>query len=54
MTVRFTEDELQYIKKEKFHWTIRDDCPAETKKRIGKKLRLLYDERSYNPKPKRR
>ena len=41
MTMMFSEDELEWIDKKPFHWTIKDGCPEELKKSIEKKLKLL-------------
>ena len=54
MTIRFTEEELEYIEKKKFQWKIMDDCPVNLRKGILQKLRLLYDPDNYEPKARRK
>ena len=41
MTVRFTEEELEYIDKTPFKWTVAEDAPEEITKAINRKLKLL-------------
>lgn len=41
MTVRFTEEEREYIIKDLGNWRIKDDCPEKMRKKIEEKLRLL-------------
>ena len=38
MTIYFTEQEIEWIEKRKFNWTIKKGCPEEIKKRLDKKL----------------
>ena len=38
MTIYFTEQELKWIEKEKFHWFIKKECPQEIKLLLSKKL----------------
>lgn len=42
MTIRFTEEELKWIDKKPFNWTIKDNCPSSLKKDIMRKLEILY------------
>ena len=38
MTIYFTEQELKWIEKGKFHWFIKKECPQEIKLLLSKKL----------------
>lgn len=44
MTIIFTDEELVNIVKTPFNWHVKEDCPPEEKKKIEKKLRLLYSQ----------
>lgn len=41
MTIKFTEEELEYIDTEPFNWTVKEDAPKELKESIERKLNLL-------------
>ena len=43
MHVIFTEDELEWIDKKIFNWTVKKGCPSSIKKSLEKKLKLLKE-----------
>lgn len=48
MTIVFSDKEMEYIEQKPFHWTIKKDCPESLRKGIEKKLKRLYDKKSYD------
>lgn len=42
MTIRFTDEEYEWIDKKPFNWTIKKGCPVDIKKSLAKKLDDLY------------
>ena len=45
MTIRFTDEEREWLVMEPFNWHIREGCPKNIRKGLAKKLELL----SNNP-----
>ena len=42
MTITFTESEMLWIDEKPFNWGIKRGCPADIRKTLEKKLKLLY------------
>lgn len=43
MTVRFTDEEYEWIDKKPNNWTIRKGCPTSIRKTLEIKLKYIYD-----------
>ncbi len=43
MTIYFTDEELEWINKKPFNWTIKKGCPKNIEKKLKGKLDVLYN-----------
>jgi hypothetical protein len=42
MTIVFSDKEELWVNKKPFNWSIKEGCPADIRKTLEKKIRLLY------------
>ncbi len=47
MTIMFSEEELKWIKKNKFHWEAKEGCPKKIRRTLSVKIAELYNEEHY-------
>lgn len=43
--VLFTEEEMEWLDKKKFNWTIKKGCPKKIEHSLKKKLKVLKERR---------
>lgn len=47
MTIFFSDEEMKWIEKALFKWTVKKDCPKNIKADLQTKIAMLYDKRHY-------
>lgn len=47
MTIVFSDEELKWIDKKPFNWSLKNECPEDLKTKIKRKLDIL-NEKTYS------